>query len=32
MDEHDVEQALQFSHYLRGRFTVSTLGRVLGLW
>ena len=32
MDDHDVEQALQFSHYLRGRFTVSTLGRVLGLW
>jgi glycerol-1-phosphate dehydrogenase [NAD(P)+] len=32
LDDHDVEQALQFSHYLRGRFTVSTLGRVLGLW
>ena len=32
LDDHDVEQALKFSHYLRGRFTVSTLGRVLGLW
>jgi len=32
LDDHDVEQALQFSHYLRSRFTVSTLGRVLGLW
>jgi len=32
LDDRDVEQALQSSHYLRGRFTVSTLGRVLGLW
>jgi glycerol-1-phosphate dehydrogenase [NAD(P)+] len=32
LDDRDVEQALQFSHYLRGRFTISTLGRVLGLW
>lgn len=32
LDDQDVEQALQCSHYLRGRFTVSTLGRVLGLW
>ncbi len=27
----DVEQALRLSHYLRGRFTVDTLGRMLGV-
>ena len=27
-----VQQALKFSHYLRNRFTVSILGRVLGVW
>ena len=32
LDDRDVGQALRFSHYLRGRFTVSTLGRMLGLW
>jgi glycerol-1-phosphate dehydrogenase [NAD(P)+] len=27
----DVERALELSHYLRGRFTVDTLGRMLGV-
>jgi len=27
-----VQQALKFSHYLRNRFTVSVLGRVLRMW
>lgn len=30
--EPEVRQALQLSRYLRGRFTVDTLGRLLGLW
>jgi len=28
----EVEQALEFSRYLRNRFTVNTVGRLLGLW
>jgi glycerol-1-phosphate dehydrogenase [NAD(P)+] len=31
-NEADVEQALGCAHYLRGRFTVHTLGRLLQLW
>lgn len=30
--EEEVQQALRFSGYLRNRFTVNTLGRVLGVW
>jgi glycerol-1-phosphate dehydrogenase [NAD(P)+] len=30
--EDDVEQALKYSRYMRSRFTVNTLGRVLGVW
>jgi glycerol-1-phosphate dehydrogenase [NAD(P)+] len=32
LNEADVEQALEYAHYLRGRFTVHTLGRLLQLW
>jgi glycerol-1-phosphate dehydrogenase [NAD(P)+] len=32
LNEEDVQQALAFSHYMRGRFTVDTLGRMLRLW
>jgi glycerol-1-phosphate dehydrogenase [NAD(P)+] len=32
LSEEDVTQALSFSRYMRGRFTVDTLGHILGLW
>ena len=32
LSEEDVQQALTFSRYLRARFTVNTLGRILDLW
>ena len=32
LSEEDVRLALKFSRYLRARFTVNTLGRLLGLW
>jgi glycerol-1-phosphate dehydrogenase [NAD(P)+] len=32
LNEADVEQALEYAHYLRARFTVHTLGRLLHLW
>ena len=32
LGEDKVQQALEFSRYLRNRFTVNTLGCVLGLW
>jgi glycerol-1-phosphate dehydrogenase [NAD(P)+] len=32
LSEDEMEQALRLSHYLRNRFTVSVLGRLLGLW
>lgn len=32
LSEGEVRQALEFSRYIRARFTVDTLGRVLGLW
>jgi glycerol-1-phosphate dehydrogenase [NAD(P)+] len=32
LNEADVEQALEYAHYLRGRFTVHALGRLLKLW
>jgi len=32
LEEDDVQQALRFSHYLRNRFTVNTVGQMLGLW
>jgi histidinol dehydrogenase len=32
LSEDEVRLALQFSRYLRRRFTVNTLGRTLGLW
>jgi glycerol-1-phosphate dehydrogenase [NAD(P)+] len=32
LSEDEKQQALEFSHYLRNRFTVSVLGRVLGIW
>jgi glycerol-1-phosphate dehydrogenase [NAD(P)+] len=32
LSEDEKQQALGFSHYLRNRFTVSVLGRILGLW
>jgi glycerol-1-phosphate dehydrogenase [NAD(P)+] len=32
LSEDEVRLALEFSRYLRRRFTVSTLGRMLGLW
>jgi glycerol-1-phosphate dehydrogenase [NAD(P)+] len=32
LTEEDVEQALAYSHYMRGRYTVNTLGRMLRLW
>ena len=32
LSDGDVEEALEFSRYIRSRFTVNTLGRVLGLW
>jgi glycerol-1-phosphate dehydrogenase [NAD(P)+] len=32
LGEDEVQQALRLSRYLRRRFTVGTLGRVLGLW
>jgi glycerol-1-phosphate dehydrogenase [NAD(P)+] len=30
--EDDAEQALKYSRYMRNRFTVDTLGRLLGIW
>ena len=32
LEKGDVRQALHFSHYLRNRFTVNTVGQMLGLW
>lgn len=32
LDQADQAEALGLAHYLRGQFTVSKLGRVLGLW
>jgi glycerol dehydrogenase-like iron-containing ADH family enzyme len=32
LKEDDVLQALQFAHYVRDRFTVNTVGQMLGLW
>jgi glycerol-1-phosphate dehydrogenase [NAD(P)+] len=32
LEGDEVEQALAYAHYLRSRFTVNTLGRILGLW
>jgi glycerol-1-phosphate dehydrogenase [NAD(P)+] len=32
LTEDEVGQALEFSRYLRNRFTVNTVGRLLGLW
>lgn len=32
LSDDDVQHALAFSRYMRGRFTVNTLGRVLGVW
>ena len=32
LEEDDVQQALHFSHYVRNRFTVNTVGHMLGLW
>ena len=32
LGKDDVQQALHSSHYLRNRFTVNTVGRMLGLW
>jgi glycerol-1-phosphate dehydrogenase [NAD(P)+] len=32
MKAEDETEALQYGHYLRGQFTVTKLGRVLGLW
>ncbi|HUX76539.1 MAG TPA: histidinol dehydrogenase [Anaerolineae bacterium] len=32
LSEDEVRLALEFSRYLRRRFTVNTLGRTLGLW
>ena len=30
--QDDVQQALHFAHYVRNRFTVNTVGQMLGLW
>lgn len=30
--KNEVLQALEFSHYVRNRFTVNTIGQVLGVW
>jgi glycerol-1-phosphate dehydrogenase [NAD(P)+] len=32
LGEGEVERARQVSHYLRNRFTVNTVGQVLGMW
>jgi glycerol-1-phosphate dehydrogenase [NAD(P)+] len=32
LEKDDVQQALHFAHYLRNRFTVNTVGQMLGLW
>jgi glycerol-1-phosphate dehydrogenase [NAD(P)+] len=32
MEEEELPRALEYAHYLRSQFTVSKLGRVLGLW
>ena len=32
LSDDEVEQAREVSHYLRARFTVNTLGRLLGAW
>lgn len=32
LDPQDETEALRYAHYLRGQFTVSKLGRILGLW
>jgi glycerol-1-phosphate dehydrogenase [NAD(P)+] len=32
LDEEDQREALSYAHYLRNQFTVSKLGRVIGLW
>jgi len=32
MQIEEEAEALQYGHYLRSQFTVTKLGRVLGLW
>jgi glycerol-1-phosphate dehydrogenase [NAD(P)+] len=32
LEGDDLQQALRYSHYVRNRFTVNTLGQMLGLW
>ena len=32
LGEDEVLQAQQFSHYVRNRFTVNTVGQILGIW
>lgn len=32
LEEDEVQQALEFSYYVRNRFTVNTVGQVLGVW
>jgi glycerol-1-phosphate dehydrogenase [NAD(P)+] len=32
MNQDDLQEALQYAHYLRSQFTVTKLGRMLGLW
>jgi glycerol-1-phosphate dehydrogenase [NAD(P)+] len=32
LGQDDVQQALHFAHYVRNRFTVNTVGQMLGLW
>ena len=32
LEEDDVQQALHFSYYVRNRFTVNSVGQMLGLW
>ena len=32
LGQDDVQQALHLAHYVRNRFTVNTVGQMLGLW
>ncbi len=32
LSSEDESEALRYAHYLRNQFTVTKLGRVLGLW
>jgi len=32
LEQDDVQHALHFAHYVRNRFTVNTVGQMLGLW